>query len=369
MKKAFRFILPAAALAVLAAGCVKDLEPSFPQNGSPNVEHTFIAMFENGATRTTIGSPVNDSCKVSWASGDVIRWRFNSGSPGSLTLSQACDSIRISPQGPKSFDSFFAVYGNNISIDNCTADSVFISGAIPEVQEAPATAANRFGAAHVSVARALSDTTSKLYFQTVVSILQFSISTQVDSILFYGNNGEILCGTRGIKVGYNDDEPVVSYYGEPRTTITLKTNRKTGTFYIAMLPVDFTSGFKFALFKEGERVGYITSTKHVELERNQVRKITTKIEDSSKYTKDNGIVDLGFNPDGETAETANCYIVPASTGSFKFRADIKGNGNMVSSGIDSEIHKRPFTFICQKIPKKCIFSFISCRMIIHSFYY
>ena len=359
MKNLFKLILPAALL-VLAAGCAKDIDPDSPLGGN-TVVYNFIASFEDGSTRTAVGDPDSfNKCDITWKSGDKIRWVFNTGLSGIHNVTADCDTTRITiAEGPEHFSYFHAVYAKEVSsnkpvtIERHTQDSLYIKGAVTDYQN------GSFNSAHVSVARALVDTLilHPLHFKTVVSIIKFTLNTEVDSVLFYGLNGETICGSKGIKIGYDGEEPVASAYGEPRTTITINTANHTGDYFISLLPVTFTKGFKFVLFKDGLRYGYADTSIELPLARNQLNKLKKSI-DAKLQTPDNQYTNLSVNLAGEP-ETANCYIVPTKDAQYRFRADIKGNGVDGNKTAPLLIKKLPFADhgnVKQKYTAEVLFS-------------
>ncbi len=115
-----------------------------------------------------------------------------------------------------------------------------------------------------------------LEFKNVISLVQFTLgSDNVSEVCFYGNNSDVIAGNFDVK--YNDGDPTCTstgngYVKETYTKIvapTGKTLTKGTTYYISVLPHEFSKGFTAEIVVDGSKTIKKNSNKYI-LSRNQV---------------------------------------------------------------------------------------------------
>ena len=152
----------------------------------------------------------------------------------------------------------------------------------------------------------------------------------VSSIKLEGNNGEPLSGKATVTpaVGENPEIAMASTAGTA-ITLTCENPVELGAvkedatqFWMVVPPTIFNQGFTLTITDSEGRIFTKETTKKITINRNGLLRISAIeiVFDSDEA------VDLSANG------TANCYIVPSS-GAFKFKADVKGNGTISLDGI------------------------------------
>lgn len=135
------------------------------------------------------------------------------------------------------------------------------------------TAGSYDPSAHIAVAYTTKDNLN-LDFKNVVSLVKFTIkSDNVEEVCFCGNNSENITGN--FDVLYNDGDPKATSAGNTKKSYVkiLGAFKKSETYYMAILPTNFTKGFQVEIVVDG--------VKHV-------------LKNSSPYTLlRNQILDLG----------------------------------------------------------------------------
>lgn len=151
--------------------------------------------------------------------------------------------------------SYTALYPYNSS---ATLESGVVSTTFPAAQAAAADGT----AKEALLAVAVSDG-DNLNFKNIYGIVKFEIvDDDITSVTLEGNNGEVLAGDIDITV---DATPSYVVTGNPSTEIILTPSGSStfvaGDYAIAVLPVDFTHGFKLIFTHTGSIKSAIKATK------------------------------------------------------------------------------------------------------------
>lgn len=175
-------------------------------------------------------------------------------------------------------DKFMAVYPAEISNDatwNGTGvleklwlnpeQKAFKGGYIPEY--------------HVAIANAQAPE-YKLSFKNVVSFFKFTVgSDNVSEVCVFGGNNELIAGN--FSVDYNGGNPETSVEGAVQAGYAKvvapkgQTLEKGATYYIAVLPANFTKGFTVEVVSNGIKGEPKTTTKAYNLTRNKIVNLGT----------------------------------------------------------------------------------------------
>jgi len=111
-----------------------------------------------------------------------------------------------------------------------------------------------------------------LPFYNICGGMKISLSRQdITSITLEGNNGESLAGK--IKVNFNGDWVPVTTILEGENTITITPGGSTTfvkgcDYYISILPVTFSSGFKMTFRTTDQKIGVLSTSEPVTIKRN-----------------------------------------------------------------------------------------------------
>ena len=176
-------------------------------------------------------------------------------------------------------------------------------------------------------------------FHNLCGVISFKVSGDFDSCEFCGNADETVgydyfrtylvqqaSGTPRLDYSYvNESDGGTS---GPLTSISFPVTADGSTVnYIGMpLGADFTGGFTFKFFKNGQKVKVAKTQKAVNVGRGKLLPlgdITSRLEDPSPEEAHESAIDLSKATDLGATQTANCYVI-TSPGSYKFKA-VKGN--------------------------------------------
>lgn len=291
-----------ALLFLLAAIACQQKEQETPQSFEPKAL-TFIASNEeSNQTRTSIEFTDETHFDVLWSLNESINIFYgNTGeSPGSRFVSENNEPSASAPfsgtiNGFTGLDEngsaywFWGVYP--YSEDNrCDGNSV--KATLPTIQTA--LAGNIADNTMLRIARASGLT---LPFYNVWALFRIRLTnSDIKSITFRGNNGEILSGKVSVTMG-TDGKPVWSSIpGEGKTYVTLKapegtTLQANQDYYIAFLPQNFSNGFTFSFHKSTGEFGSYKVTSNVTLERSNRYNLLDR--DGGTYVTYSTIIDMG----------------------------------------------------------------------------
>lgn len=314
MKKLFKTLIPAAIL-LLAASCVQESDPDFPDSGV--VIKEFKATFEQG-TKTAL-SGTGNTRKVTWCEGDIVRYYSqDNGTVGNYTIPEDCESatLKLQIEG-KNFIN--AAYGAK-RVVSPSRYSMSLGGVIPPVQY------GQFGSVHASVAHLDNTYDEVLVFKNIVGLVRFTLpSSNIHHIIFSGNNNEVVNGSGWVAVTFDEvtGEPSVTADGDIGTDITVVTEGKAGEFYLALIPQTFSNGFTIRFFDENNmRIGNTRSDNPLVVTRSKI----VNLGDLVSHKVDEPYL---LN----SAATANCYIVSEKNQEFRFNATVKGNSTSSTDAI------------------------------------
>ena len=124
-------------------------------------------------------------------------------------------------------------------------------------------------ATHIAIAYTTKDNLN-LDFKNVVSLVKFTInSDNVQEVCFFGNNNENITGN--FEVLYNDGDPKATSAGNTKHShVKISgTFKKSKTYYMAVLPTNFTKGFSVEIVVDGVKHTLKNSSSYT-LSRNQI---------------------------------------------------------------------------------------------------
>ncbi len=253
MKKVLDFIVPAALL-VLSAGCMGDLQYEEPIEGP--VTRRYELSFDV-STKTALGQ---DNKHVSFVAQDSIFYytrqnklnrtavRVDNGVGYiDLTLSRTNDYFMNAfysgaSNGPKIENPVYGFSSDQGAADN---SSFCVTDVAKESQ-----AFRSFAEVHACVAHLKDITQSKISFRSIVSIFKFTLDDQdIKKIVFSSPdpNAVINGGTYGLlKITMDNDgnlESVDPDFNDGTNSISIDTSAGEGDYYFAILPSYFPNGF------------------------------------------------------------------------------------------------------------------------------
>ena len=173
-------------------------------------------------------------------------------------------------------------------------------------------------------------TGNQLLFKNLCGYLSLKLygeNVSVASISIKGNNDEPLAGEAFVTAS-PDNAPSLAFADAATGEIFLNmdepvllgsTAAEATTFWIVIPPVTFSGGFTLTVTDTNGGVFEKKTSKAATIERNSLFRM------SALQVTPSGAVDIS------AVESANCYMIPAA-GSYKFRADVKGGGQLPLDG-------------------------------------
>lgn len=261
------------ALLLTLAACDKDAAP-VKKNDFQSRSFTATVEHFNSLTRTSLGTDRT----VLWTEGDQLSiwpgtdaqsvYELSDGvgtAAASFTLSgEASEGTAVSANVALypytsgatlvESDGTFTLSGVNIPGSQAYSEASFATGAYPMV--------------------AVSDDNS-LSFKNVEGIVKLTLcgSATIKRILFEGNAGESVSGTASVSVS---EEPVLTFSSGAGTTVLLDCGEGVAltsegvSFYIALTPQTFKSGFTFVVTDSEGNAQIIASSKSQTVKRNVI---------------------------------------------------------------------------------------------------
>lgn len=161
-------------------------------------------------------------------------------------------------------------------------------------------------------------TTAQMGFYNVCGGIRFTLSnSNIDKVVFRGNNNEILAGKVSVNIG-NKNIPSVTADNNNIREIELETKSGNGDyFYLTFIPQTFTKGFEMDFYFGGTKKITTKCNSEVTIERAVFGTIKKADTQEAMDNIISGGEDLSVNG------TANCYIV-SKAGTYKFPL-VKGN--------------------------------------------
>lgn len=303
MKNIFKYLLSAAFAAAAASACTGVMEKSAPLTTTQK-DLVFTATRETLSPGTR--SLRMDDGSVWWNTDEEVSLFYGSGEAGgskfvstNKTISEAVGfsgSVQvtgtISEAGEDIFDySFWAVYPYS-SVNSCDGRSV--------TMEIPARQTGVEGNFSDNVFPAVAQsTTLNLAFWNVCGGIKFFITrSDIKSVSFRGNNGEVLAGKA--RVSFNEyGHPEVTEAVSGITKVTL-TAPEGGTFkpgkyyYITLLPATLEQGFTMT-FENDAQKGTFISDKAQTVKRSTFGLLKGIDARAGSWADKDGVVDLGLS--------------------------------------------------------------------------
>lgn len=284
--KTTKIFFAALALAALALSCTREAEVS--DAISVNRQTVITASFE-GASRTALQ---NGGTQIYWEPADEIKVFFKTFSGRFVSqnteLAEVADfmgsltALVGANEGASSSNLFWGLYPFR---SDAVYDGSSVTTTLPAAQTGRAGGFARN--THITLAHSAG---ADLSFFHVCGGVRFSLTQEgIKQITFEGNGAEGIAGK--IKVGFENELPVVQELTEPQTMITLTAPNggrfETGVwYYIEAVPGALPQGYTMKFYKDGASA-----------------KLSTSSPVSFKRGKFGSIVDIDewliFTPDGD----------------------------------------------------------------------
>ncbi len=190
-----------------------------------------------------------------------------------------------------------------------------------------------------------------IVFYNVCGLISFTVSGEIDSYIFCGNNGDTVgydvyqCRVRDTGDGPTLTSPKAadSYQTfNPLTTVKGSVVSDGTTLNYIYIPVakdarqEFTQGFTLKLLKDGKLVKIVRTQNPMTIARNRLVRLgslDSHMEDPSAGETHKSEIPTEGAKDLCAEGTANCYIV-SGPGTYKFKA-VKGNSNTSVDSMES----------------------------------
>ena len=318
MKKIYTYMMTAA-MAILAAGCAKEIDTVNPAGEDVVFE---ASLSETEADAKAVLIPGKAASKVEWVKGDQVGI-YAGSSYYQYKADKSGASSTLSPVGASSLaEEYYAVYPYD-------AAATLAGGVITTTLPSEQTPALESFSYHLAVAHSESLT---LNFRNVCGLFAAEVTEPgVTKIEIKGNNNEILAGKVAITVA---DTPSWSAVEGVKTVSISAPQDKTlqvGTYYMAVLPQEFAGGVTVtAYYKDGTT-----------LVKNVTDKVTVAASGlvggkiaSGEWKIENLLTGIGNNPeDIVLAPDGNFYVTTrgAVKGVWKYDANANTNTVIASS--------------------------------------
>ncbi len=263
MKTLFRTIVGLGVLAGLA-GCAKEnISPDGPSDGEM-VKVTFSATQEGAQTRTSVGA---DGKAVNWSEPDAIsvfdgtrntKYTLTSGAGETSAMFDSDAEIQKA-------DNYIALYPyqSGVSMSDGTLSNVTLKS------EQTAVAGSFDPEAALMLAQTESGSLS-LNFKNVVGYVKVTPMFDCKKITFV-RNGEsgIFAGKLSLKM--NGDTPSIAGIMDGSSSVSISGDIKAGSaYYIAVLPVTLSSGFRLVFTDAAGKEKYRESSKDPDINKSKV---------------------------------------------------------------------------------------------------
>lgn len=340
MKKYLSYAIALAA--VLTVACNKE-NPSVDQPGKGNTGlRSFTAYVDGADSKTVFGESADGKTKSLWKGVEsikvlskvqdqdpVIFQTENIADPTvQATFKIADDKITLG-QGP-----WFAVYPD-AATPSWTEGTKVTGLALKAEQVAVVDGyepANHFAIAYTD--------NSTLNFKNLVSFIKVTIEVDnISEICIFGNNNEKIAGEFTAEWNENEGKPTVRV-SEGTLTYAKITNAgknlAKGTYYVAVLPTDFTGGLTLEFISNGHKYQK-KGTKSIDLKRNTILDLGTTPKQCefavtghfNNWSKDKDYVLPLYDTDGDSIYEAKNVKLNQGTDTdtqFKFFSPTRGNG-------------------------------------------
>ena len=296
-------------------------------NDAPKGEGVVFTAYVDGVdpdTKTVIGK--NDEGKaVSLWSGQERIWILN-GQEGNASWKKAYKANVSTPATKADFtqetedeltgDAFYAIYPCSASNDAAwTGGSESVKGITLKAEQTPVE--NTYDpSTHIAVAYTTAGNYS-LSFKNAVSYFKLTVgSDKVSEICIFGNSKEKITGNFSLKYtpGEGAAEPTVETSEGTLSYVKIISTEanpieKDKTYYIAVLPTDFTAGFSVEMVSGGLKSTCKTTNNQYKMTRNKIVDLGTieYVAPTTKtvylypgpWTADNAVLSVYYWGDGD----------------------------------------------------------------------
>ena len=281
MKAHFFRVTAAIFVAVTLFSCSKEIIKPDLRNTITLTTITAVATPQSQETKTIIDG---ESLKSSWLAGDAINVFFGASSSSKFVCqasgetAQFKGSIDVVTGGGEGLTDDTSLWGVYPYDSNTSCDGTTITLSLPGNQQAKAdTFADDL---FPTIARSQN---FYLSFYNVCGSFRFTVThPDIVKVIIKGNNGENIAGKARVSM---NERPEVTTVINPVKEITMSAPDggcfEVGkTYYFALYPTNFQSGFTLTFYKEDSKAEFVYSSPY-----NLKRNVFTMLRD-----KDNGLV-------------------------------------------------------------------------------
>ena len=278
MKAHFFRVTAAIFVAVTLFSCSKEIIKPDLRNTITLTTITAVATPQSQETKTIIDG---ESLKSSWLAGDAINVFFGASSSSKFVCqasgetAQFKGSIDVVTGGGEGLTDDTSLWGVYPYDSNTSCDGTTITLSLPGNQQAKAdTFADDL---FPTIARSQN---FYLSFYNVCGSFRFTVTnTDIVKVTVKGNNGENIAGKARVSM---NERPEVSAVINPVQEITMFAPDggcfEVGkTYYFALYPTNFQSGFTLTFYKETSKAEFIYSSAY-----NLKRNVFTMLRDKDK---------------------------------------------------------------------------------------
>ena len=304
---------------MLTVGCAKENITSDAPSGGKLVKVTFSATQEGTQTRTSVGA---DGRAVNWSESDAISV-FDGKSNTKYTLTSGAGETSAtfdSDAGIHKADKYIALYPYQSGVT--MSDGVLYGVTLKNEQTAVA------GSFDPEAALMLAQTESgslSLKFKNVVGYVKVTPLFDCKKITFV-RNGEsgILAGKLSLKM--NGDTPSIASKVAESSAVSISGDIKAGSsYYIAVLPVTLSSGFRLVFTDAAGKEKYRESGNDPDIDKSKV--VNLGEISASDLQEDDTTPYVTFSADAEqTFKMKSLYSSFAAEMIFEYSV---GNGNWI----------------------------------------
>jgi hypothetical protein len=297
MKSHFVYIMAVVLAAIITTSCSKEI---IEANSSKTITLTSLTATTARETQETKTILDGNTLKSSWLAGDAINVFFGALSSSKFVcqasgeIAQFKGSIDVVTGGGEGLTDDTSLWGVYPYNPDTSCDGTTITLSLPSNQQAKAD----------SFADDLFPTIARsqnfyLSFYNVCGSFRFTVTNSgIVKVTVKGNNGENIAGKARVSM---NERPEVSTFINPVQEITLSApdggSFEVGkTYYIALYPTNFQSGFTLTFYKEDSKAEFIYSSAY-----NLKRNVFTMLRDKDKGLIFNNIPLNGWG-DGENVE-------------------------------------------------------------------
>ena len=278
MKSPFVYIIAAVLASIITTSCSKEI---IEANSSKTITLTSLTATTAPETQETKTILDGNTLKSSWLAGDAINVFFGASESSKFVcqtsgeIAQFKGSIDVVTGGGEGLTDDTSLWGVYPYDSNTSCDGTTITLSLPSKQQAKAdTFADDL---FPTIARSQN---FYLSFYNVCGSFRFTITNpDIVKVAVKGNNGEDIAGKARVSM---NERPEVSDIINPVQEITMSAPDgrcfEVGkTYYFALYPTNFQSGFTLTFYKENSKAEFIYSSAY-----NLKRNVFTMLRDKDK---------------------------------------------------------------------------------------